>query len=175
MMDTSTDAAVDDGGGDKNDHPKVDDDDDVLDDEIKNKSSNKCRFHSTMMMMTTTTTNITPGQQQEQQLPLSIENPNHHPKDQRNRIQLLSSSVIEQIAAGEIVQRTYIAVKELLENSIDAHATQIRITIRYTSTTTSSSNNSGGGCFSLTVYDNGNGISCIDLPLAVLKYGMCGF
>jgi DNA mismatch repair protein MutL len=101
--------------------------------------------------------------------PLRNVNDNHHPHHPHphhrpnNRIQILSSRVIEQIAAGEIVQHTYLAIKELLENSMDAHASQIRITVHH------NSKNNGGGC-SFTVTDNGMGITEMDLPLACTRH-----
>ncbi|MGE0632837.1 MAG: ATP-binding protein, partial [Pseudobdellovibrionaceae bacterium] len=60
-------------------------------------------------------------------------------------IQILDSSVIDQIAAGEVVERPSHLVKELLENSLDAGATEVEIEIDQ------------GGRF-VKISDNGKGI-----------------
>lgn len=72
-------------------------------------------------------------------------------------IEVLSPEVIDQIAAGEVVERPAHLVKELVENSIDAKATEISVDF------------SSGGRF-VKVTDNGLGISPIDLPKAFLRF-----
>ncbi len=70
----------------------------------------------------------------------------------------LEKHVIEQIAAGEVVQRPASVVKELIENAIDAEATKIEIKINQ------------GGKQQIEVSDNGHGMSKYDAILAFERY-----
>ena len=75
-----------------------------------------------------------------------------------NIIQLLPDHVANQIAAGEVVQRPASVVKELLENSIDAGASQINLIIR------------NAGKTLVQVIDNGNGMSASDARLSFERH-----
>lgn len=75
-----------------------------------------------------------------------------------NRIVQLDKSVAEKIAAGEVVERPASAVKELLENAIDAGATAVTLEIK------------NGGVAFIRVTDNGSGILRDDLKLAFMRH-----
>lgn len=73
-------------------------------------------------------------------------------------INVLSPRIYNRIAAGEVVERPASVVKELVENSLDAGATKIKIEIEE------------GGIKKICVSDNGCGIAKDDLPLAFLPH-----
>ena len=73
-------------------------------------------------------------------------------------IHLLSDEIINKIAAGEVIERPASAVKELIENAIDAGATRIQVQIEQ------------GGKKKIQVTDNGKGMGSADLELCFLRH-----
>ena len=73
-------------------------------------------------------------------------------------IHFLTDEIINKIAAGEVIERPASAVKELIENSIDAGATRIQVQIEQ------------GGKKKIQVSDNGKGMGKADLDLCYLRH-----
>ena len=76
----------------------------------------------------------------------------------QNRINILDKNTINQIAAGEVIDRPASIIKELVENSIDAGATSISVEIR------------GGGIDLIRITDNGFGINRDDVKVAFVRH-----
>ncbi|MDE7168937.1 MAG: ATP-binding protein, partial [Mucispirillum sp.] len=74
------------------------------------------------------------------------------------RIKKLSPDVAAKIAAGEVVEKPFNIVKELIENSVDAGASKIIVEIN------------DGGLSKIKVTDNGGGMDAEDLPLALERF-----
>lgn len=75
-----------------------------------------------------------------------------------NSIKVLSDQLISQIAAGEVVERPASALKELLENSLDASSAEVKVSLMF------------GGIKQLRVADNGEGVSKSDLVLSLTRH-----
>ena len=76
-----------------------------------------------------------------------------------NLIQLLPDHVANQIAAGEVIQRPSSAVKELIENAIDADATDIKLIVK-----------DAGRTLIIQVVDNGSGMSETDARMSLERH-----
>ena len=73
-------------------------------------------------------------------------------------IRALDANVVNRIAAGEVIQRPCSAIKEMLENCIDAGSSKIIVTLR------------SGGLKSFTVKDDGHGIKKDSLPIVCKRF-----
>ena len=78
--------------------------------------------------------------------------------DNLRKIEVLSNQVVQQIAAGEVVQRPASVVKELIENSLDADARRIELELE------------DAGCKLIAVRDDGIGMSADNAVLALERH-----
>ncbi len=74
------------------------------------------------------------------------------------KIQILPEAVAQAIAAGEVIERPASVVKELMENALDAGASEISVELK------------AGGLQLIRVFDNGEGIEPEDVPVALQRY-----
>jgi len=80
------------------------------------------------------------------------------PEPRGNRVRELTGALVDQIAAGEVVERPASVVKELVENALDAGARRVRVEVR------------GGGKDWVAVTDDGFGMSAADARMALQRH-----
>ena len=80
-----------------------------------------------------------------------------------SKIRPLPAKFVNMIAAGEVVERPASVIKELIENSIDAGATSVSVSLR------------DAGCAELIVEDNGRGIPRSEVPIAFVRHATSKF
>src|SRR5476651_472884 len=75
-----------------------------------------------------------------------------------SRIRLLPETAVNRIAAGEVIERPAAAVKEIVENALDAGARRISVVL------------GGGGIDRIEITDDGSGMTAEELGLCVLRH-----